>query len=167
MPRIRDARPSDNTYSKYDVPPPIVTYAASLRNSPLISQNQIAPTSNRSGSAVVNRRPRRNGMRFYYANGGNRQPRIPVPTPGGGGVASSAFQTTKADLTPWCINVAWFEAGYPRNLGYVTRVPQPTTKQSGGPTDATMAARPIFPKVQVIPRYHVMPPRYKTASANG
>lgn len=167
MPRIPDARPSSDVYSVYDIVPPVTSYAAALTRTPLISQNQIPPSSARSGSAVVNRRPRRSGYRYFYSHGGVQQPRVGVPRPGAGGVQSSAFQTTLVQLHDWSINADWFEAGYPRNLGYVTRVPQPITKVTGAPGNSQMDPKPIFPRVQVVPRYYVMPPRYQTRSQNG
>lgn len=163
---ITDARPSKIVWEG-DLPAPITTYASSQRNSPLFSQNQVQRSSNRTGSMVVNRRPRRNGLRYWYSHGGIVMPAPQVPTPGAGGVRQSVYQNILVQLHDWSQNLALFAAGYPRNLGYSTRVPQLVTKASGGPTDATMDARPLFPRVQRVRRYSVTTPTYNTRSANG
>lgn len=164
--KITDARPS-TIASVYEVTPPVTTYASALRNTPLFSQNQVQHSTNRAGSMVVNRKPRRNGLRYFYSHGGIVMPRPTVPTPGAGGVASSGFQSILVQLHDWSQNLAWFAAGYPRNLGYSTRVQQLQTNVTGGPTDASMDARPLFPKVQSVRRATVVVPRYPTKSANG
>lgn len=164
--KITDARPS-TIASKYDLPPPVTTYASALRNTALFSQNQIQHSTNVQGSMVVNRRPRRNGLRYFYSHGGVVQPAPQVPTPGAGGVRNSLYQTILVQLHDWSTNLAIFAAGYPRNLGYTTRVSQLQTKVSGGPTNATMDTKPIFPAVQRVRRYTVQPRTYQTRSTNG
>ena len=164
--RITDARPSTIDY-RGDLTPPIVSYAAAVQNNNLLSQNRVPPSTNRSGSSVVSRRPRRDGLRYYYSHGGTVMPAPNVPTPGNGGVANSRYQTILVQLQDWSTNLAWFAAGYPRNLGYSWRQPQPTVQASGGATSATMDARPIFPRVQRVPRASVSIPTYNTRSTNG
>lgn len=163
---MNDGRPSSTVQSKYDVPPPVTTYAASAVYTPLVSQNYIPPSTNRTGAGVVNRRPRRNGQEFFYSHGA--VPMLPpIDQVAKGGVNSSRFQTSNVQLMDWQKNTAWFAAGYPRNLGWVTRVGQLPTKASGGPGNSTMEQRPLFPRVQRVPRYQATPPSYKTRSANG
>jgi hypothetical protein len=167
MPRIADARPSQVVYSVYDQPPPITTYASGVQNNSLLSQNHVPATSNRTNSAVVNRRPRRNGLRYFYGHGGLVMPFRAIPSVGTGGVQNSFYQTILVQLHDWSQNLSWFAAGYPRNLGYSTRVSQLNTNVTGGSTNAAMNQRPLFPKVQRVPRYSVRPNVYQTKSSKG
>jgi hypothetical protein len=164
---IRDARPSGTVASEYDVPTPVTTYAASTRQTGIAAHLNVPACSNRTNSAVVSRRPRRVGLDFHYSHGGVVQPFPEVPTPGAGGVRSSTFQPILVQLHDWCVNRACFAAGYPRNLGLSTRVSQLQTNRSGGSTDAEMDQRPLFPKVQRVPRYSVRPAVYQTRSSRG
>lgn len=159
-------RPSQVTW-RGDLTPPVTSYASAVAKTPLLSQNRIAPTTNRTNSAVVQRRPRREGLKYFYSYGTVPMPLAGVPRPGAGGVFSSSFQPLLTTLHDWVTNTAWFAAGYPRNLGLSTRVSQLQTKRTGGPTDASMDAKPIFPKVQRVQRYSVTPSYYPTRSANG
>lgn len=147
-----------------DLVPPTTSYAASVPDAPMISRLSVAPSSNVTNSAVVNRRPRRNGLMYFYSHGSTRMPVPGMPTPGLGGVMSSAYQTLLTTLHDWVINRAWYAGGYPRNLGYAFRVDQIATKTTGGAVGA-MQPRPLFPRVQVIPRPTVTPPTYNTKSA--
>lgn len=150
-----------------DLPAPVTTYADSQSKTPLISQNKVPPSTNRTNAAVVQRKPRRNGLLYFYSHGSTHM-RVPnIPSPGNGGVLSSAFQPILTTLHDWSQNLAWFAAGYPRNLGYVTRVPQLSTKATGGPTDSSMQAKPRFDRVQSVRRYSVVPRAYPTKSSNG
>lgn len=164
---FRDARPSSTIQSKYDVPPPVTSYASSVARTPLLSQNNIPASTNRTGSAVVNRRPTRNGQQFFYSHGA--VPMLPpIDAVGKGGVISSRFQMMNVQLMDWQKNTSWRQAGYPRNLGYVTRVATIDTNVTGGPgTTSQMASAPLFTKVQRVPRYQAIPQAYKTRSANG
>jgi hypothetical protein len=166
--KITDGRPSDTVISTYDVPPPVTTYAASVLKTALWSAVGRTYSTNKTNSAVVNRRPRMKGILPYYAHGAVIMPTLGVPTPGNGGVANSRYQTFLVQLHTWQQNLAWFAAGYPQNLGYSTRVGVINTQVTGsGATNATMASRPLFPRIQRVPRYDVRPPRYDTRSANG
>lgn len=148
-----------------DLVPPVTSYAASRDVSPLSSRSYIPPSTNRTNSAVVTRVPRRNGIAYFYSHGGLTMPANAVPRPGSGGVWSSSFQQVLVQLHDWVKNSDWFAAGYPRNLGYAFRVQQVSTKAGGGSV-GRMQPRPLFPKVQVIPRATVVPPAYKTRSSN-
>lgn len=163
--RMSDQRPSSTIASKYDVPPPVTTYASSPSRTPLMSQNQVPASTNRSGSMVVNRRLRRVGQQFFYSHGGVSMP-TPISGAAEGGVVNSRSQMVNVQLMDWQKNTEWFAAGYPRNLGYVTRVAQPQTNASGGNGSSVMASKPIFPKVQKVPRYQAIPPSYPTRSTN-
>lgn len=165
-PYISDARPSSTIQSKYDVIPPVTSYAASALRTPLISQNNIPPSTNRSGAPVVNRKDRRNGQQFFYSHGA--VPMLPpIDQVAKGGVNTSRFQTSNVQLMDWQKNLSWFEAGFPRNLGWVTRVSILDTKASGGPGNSTMDSRPLFHRVQRVPRYQALPATYNTRSSNG
>jgi hypothetical protein len=164
--KITDARPASYA-STYDLVPPVTSYAASFMGSPMATRLVVPRSQNITNSAVVKRRPRRNGLNYHYSHGGTVMPYLKVPCPGAGGVASSRFQTILVQLHDWVINTGWHQAGYPRNLGLVTRVGQLETNTTGGSTSAQMQQSPIFPRVQRVPRYVVNPATYLTRSANG
>lgn len=161
-----DARPSKTVLSPYDVPPPLTTYCSSSHNLPFRTALRSPASTNQTNSAVVRRRDRMTGLTFFYTLGAVIQPYIKVPTPGRGGVPSSRFQTLQSQLVTRCLNTAWFAAGYPRNMGWVTRVQQPETQASGGATSATMNAKGMYSKVQRVPRTIVTPATYQTRSMN-
>ena len=163
----RDKRPNGVVAAETDLVAPITTYASSARWSPMHVRLDVPACSNRTSSAVVTRRPRRGGLDYHYSHGAEVRMMPQVPTPGAGGVRSSTFQPILVQLHDWCINRAWFAAGYPRNLGLSTRVDQLKTNVSGGSTDAAMDQRPLFPRVQRIPRYSVKPASYKTTASRG
>lgn len=146
--------------------PPIESYAAAAPNRPLTSRYGAGTSTIRTRSPVVDRRPRMNGMRFFYVHGGTdmRTPGMSLPQPGGmdGRVASSQFQHINVTLHDWVQNDALFQAGYPRNLGLAQGVPQPHTSVTGGPTSARMQQSPMFTRVQVVPRYSTTPQVYET-----
>lgn len=149
-----------------DLVPPVTSYAGAYRDS--ITSSLVVPSStNVTGSAVVARAPRRNGHAFFYSHGG-----VPMDMPlarpgvGAGGVESSRFQPINVQLMDWQINASWHEAGYPRNLGLATRVPQPMTNRTGGPGRSEMGQRPLFTRVQNVPRARVLVRSYPTRSNN-
>lgn len=148
-----------------DLTPPVVSYAASVRKSPLFSGLFVPATTGKTRSAVVTRRDIRKGIMYFYAHGGVEMPVPGVPTVGAGGVQSSRFQKTLVQLQDWVINEGWFMGGYPRNLGLSFRVGQLKTQVSGGSGPGMMAQRPLFPRVQVVPRYTAPVRRYATKGA--
>lgn len=145
-----------------DLTPPITTYAASLRKSPLHSGLGVRSSTNTTSSAVVNRRDIRKGLLYYYSHGGLTMPAPAVPTNGAGGVNISRYQQTLVQLHDWVINLGWRMGGYPRNLGYSFRVDQLKTQVTGGSGPGAMQQRPVFPAVQVVPRYTANIRRYAT-----
>jgi hypothetical protein len=147
-----------------DLIPPVTSYASSTSQTLGQDRLSVPPSTNKTNSAVVQRRPRRNGLMYFYSHGGLSMPIPGMPTPGNGGVMSSAFQRVLVQLHDWVINRAWYAAGYPRNLGYTFRVNQIATKTTGGAVGA-MQPRPRFAKVQVIPRATAQPQTYNTKSA--
>lgn len=150
-----------------DIPAPVTSYASAARYTPLVSVNVVPGSSAWTKSAVVNRVPRRNGLRYFYSHGGTDMP-IGIPYPGGadGRVSSSSFQRTLVTLHDWSQNDAWYIC-YPRNLGWSFRTPQLKTQVTGSAAPGTMAQRPLFPRVQRVPRASVVPPSYQTRSARG
>jgi hypothetical protein len=150
-----------------DLPAPVTTYASAQANLPMRTRLTVPAGTNRTGAPVVNRVPRRNGLRYFYSHGGIRMPFGGVPRPGAGGVTSSAFQQILVQLHDWVTNRNWYEGGYPQNLGLSFRAQQLVTKATGGPTSAAMETKPVFAKVQTVRRYSVTPPRYPTRSARG
>jgi hypothetical protein len=150
-----------------DLTPPDTSYASVLPTTPLTTRLFNPSSTNRTGSAVVTRAPRRNGQLFFYAHGAVTQPNA-LPNPGAasiGNVNSSAFQTQLVQLFDWQKNIAWHEAGYPRNLGLSTRVPQLETNVTGGPGKSSSDQRPLFTKVQQVQRARVVVRSYPTKSA--
>lgn len=149
-----------------DLEPPTRSYAASYTDTAIGSTNTVPASTNRTGAAVVVRIPRRDGLAYHYGYGAVDTPK-PQTYPGGndGRVESSAFQTFVNHLFNWSSNDCWYAAGYPRNLGYTFRVAGVRTNPTGGSTKARMDVKPVWPKVQVIPRYSTVPPVYKTRSA--
>jgi hypothetical protein len=160
------ANPGNVAY-RGDLPAPVTTYASAAANLPMRARLNVPPSTNLDGSAVVNRVERRAGHRYWYSHGGVTMPMPGVPRPGAGGVFSSSFQQTLVQLHDWMINLEWYAAGYPRNMGYSFRAQQVQTRTTGGPTAAAMQQRPLFPKVQTIKRYTVATPRYPTRSTKG
>ena len=148
-----------------DVPAPVQTYAGAYRDS-VTSHLSIPGTTNRTGSAVVMRAPTRNGNAFFYSHGAVRMPlALPSPGPGVGGVETSEFQPHNIQLMDWQINASWHQAGYPRNLGLSHRQAQPRTGAVGAPGVSRMDQRPLFTRVQSVPRARVLVRSYPTRSA--
>jgi len=150
-----------------DIAPPITGYASTAPYTPMVSRLTVPATSAWTRSSVVNRVPRRGGLRYFYSHGGTDMPAVRVPYPGGadGRVHSSMFQRTLVTLHDWSQHNRWFEAGYPRNLGWSFRVSQLKTQRTGGSGPGAMAQRPLFPRVQRVPRYTSVAPSYVTRSA--
>lgn len=143
-----------------DIPAPVTTYASAAPYTPLVSANVTPATTAWTRAAVVMRVPRRRGLRYFYNYGST-----PMPAPGcraSNRVESSLFQPIKTQLVDWTQNDAWFEGGYPRNLGFTFRVPQLKTQVTGGAGPGAMAQRPLFPRVQRVPRYSTYIPQYPT-----
>lgn len=147
-----------------DLPSPVTTYASSARTSPVTSVNFVPGTTAWTRSAVVQRIPRRTGLRYFYQFGSMSMP-APYPSGGTRGVNSSQFQRRNTTLTAWSQNDAWYEGGYPSNLGLTFRVPQLKTQVTGGSGPGSMAQRPLFTKVQRVKRYSSYAPTYNTKSA--
>lgn len=147
-----------------DITPPVTSYASSLPRTPLATRLNNPSSTNVTGSAVVARQPRRGGHMFFYSHGAVVMPNaLPHPGAGGvGGVESSAFQPYNIQLMDWQINRSWYEAGYPRNLGLSTRVPQLQTNVTGGPGRSRSVQRPLFTQVQTVPRASVRVRSYPT-----
>jgi hypothetical protein len=125
-------------------------------------------STNRTRSAVVDRSPRRGDIAYFYVHGAVTQPNA-LPGQGAtgpGGVNSSGFQNQLVQLMDWQINRGWYEAGFPRNLGLSTRVPQLQTNVTGGPGMSSSTQRPLFTKVQKVRRAGVKVNTYQTRSAN-
>lgn len=148
-----------------DLTPPVVSYAASVRKSPLFTGLTVPASTNGTRSAVVDRKATRKGLLYFYSHGGIDMPAQSVPTPGAGGVANSRFQRTLVQLHDWVINTGWYMGGYPRNLGYSFRQGQLQTQVSGGSGPGMMQQRPLFPAVQNVPRYASPIRRYATRSS--
>lgn len=159
-----NSRSSEVTYEG-DITPPIVSYASALRASPMISTNLTPASTGRTSSAVVDRRPIRKGIRYFYSHGAVEMPAPTVPTNGAGGVDVSLFQTALVQLHDWVINVGWGMAGRPRNLGLSFRVGQLPTQVTGGSGPGRMTTKQLLTGVQTIPRYPASPRRYATRSA--
>lgn len=158
-------RPGGRIEYPGDSQPPITSYAAAIRSSNIGDTLRVPASLNTTNSAVVNRAQRSGGMRSFYAHGAVPMP-TPVPYAGYGGVNSSAANQYNVNLFDWQINPSWFEAGYPRNLGLSTRVPQLQTNITGGPGKSRATARPLFTRVQQVPRAQVTVRTYQTKAAN-
>lgn len=161
--------PGGNVEYRGDLPAPVATYAASAPSTPLMSRLFNPASTNRTGSAVVNRQDRRGGHHFFYVHGAVTMPG-PLPAPGAGqvgGVQSSAYQRQLVQLMDWQVNTSWYESGYPRNLGYSTRVPQLQTNQTGGPGKSSSDQRPLFTRVQQVGRARAVVRTYPTRSGTG
>lgn len=147
-----------------DLPAPVTSYASNQRTSPVTSVNITPATTAWTQSSVVNRIPRRDGIRYSYGYGTTKMP-VPYPSGGNRGVNSSEFQPRNGQLVAYSQNDAWYAAGYPSNLGLTFRVPQLKTQVTGGSGPGWMAARPLFTRVQTVRRYSTYAPTYKTKSA--
>lgn len=146
-----------------DLPAPVSSYASAAPYTPMVSVNKTPGTTAFTRSAVVHRIPRRKGIRYVYGHGSTV-----MPSPGvraSNRVESSIFQPVQVKLVNYTQNDAWFEGGYPQNLGLSFRTPQLATQVTGAPGPGIMAARPLFPRVQKIRRYSTYAPQYNTKSA--
>jgi hypothetical protein len=159
------SHPSGGITWEGDLPAPITSYAASVNQSVLGGRYQVPASTAWTRSAVVMRKPRRKGIRYFYSHGGMDVPPPQVqPGPRSGMVALSLFQRTLVTLHDWSQNDGWFIC-YPRNLGWSFRVDQLKTQVTGGPGPSRSAAKPLFPRVQRVPRPSVVPRAYDTKSA--
>lgn len=147
-----------------DLPPPTSTYAMAIDSSELGRRMRIVASTMRTGAAVVSRRWRRgkHGL-FHFVYSGGRPMKPPVPTgPAYGSVVNSPFQRIEVHRTPWHINPSWHEAGYPLNLGLSQRTLQPQTSVYGGPGSAHMGSKPLYSRVQQIPKARAQIQVYQT-----
>lgn len=147
-----------------DLPAPVTSYASAQRTSPVTSVNYVPATNAWTRSAVVNRIPRRAGLRYSYGYGTSQMP-APYPSGGNRAVSSSRFQPRNGQLVAYSQNDAWFAAGYPSNLGLTFKVPQLRTQVTGGAGPGSMAQRPLFTRVQRVKRYSTYAPTFKTQGA--
>jgi hypothetical protein len=158
-------RPGGVIEYRGDLEPPVTSYASATTQSPLTSRQRIPAASAWSGSAIVTRGLRRGGRgkgtEYFYSHGGYRMP-VRVPTPGSSGVPSTRFQQVNVQLFDWVIVPSLYEAGYPRNLGLSSKVPQPNTNVTGGPGKSAMDQRPLFTKVQTVARAKAIVQAYAT-----
>ena len=164
--RAPDDPPAGQVAYRGDLVPPTRSYAATLRDTAIGSHLRVPAATAWTGSPMVHRMPRRDGLRFFFGHGGEETP-TPQTRPGGndGLVQSSAFQRVKIRLTDFILYDGLFSAGYPRNLGLSFRVPAIATQKTGGPTTARMNTKPAFTRVQTVGRYSTVPASYATRSA--
>ncbi len=165
--KFGNAMPGEVIEYAGDLPAPTRTYAASFQSSSIGERLNVPATSNRTGSAVVHRVPRQGGLETYRVYG---LAPMPVPlrgAPAYGSVVRSYFQRLNRWLSMWQIYPELHGAGYPQNLGLTFQAPALKTQFSptGGPTAARMSSRPMFTKVQEVPRSAVLVGRYRTRSA--
>lgn len=111
-------------------------------SSPLASHQQLATgyATDVRMAPIVNRRPRRNGMRYLYARGASA---IPIQNVGADGIPyphDSAFQPDNiGPIRDAGFNDALYQAGYPGyNLGLSFKVEKLQTNPTGGATSAHM-----------------------------
>lgn len=152
-----------------DLTPPVTSYAGSYKSTAIGSRGYSQGFSSAwTKAAVVQRRLRQNGLIYSYSHGGvTNSTRLPYPGSSDGFVRSSVFQRVFVTLHTWTTNVGWFSGGYPRNLGWSFRTPQLqfNAQTNGGSGGARMTQRPMFNKVQTVPRYSTVPPAFPTTSA--
>ena len=164
--RLGNGMPGGAIEYRGDLPAPVTTYAASLSDSNLAANLMVPAATNRTWAPVVCRVPR-NRIKAFYVHGAETQPNA-LPYPGAAGVGEvnrSAFQDQLVLLTDWHINPGWYEAGYPRNLGLSTRVPQLVTQVTGGSGPGRSQPRPLFTRVQTVGRASATVKTYPTKGA--
>lgn len=145
-----------------DLTPPVTTYASAAPKTPMSSRMFVPGTTALTGAPVVFRGQRRGGHRFFYSHGAvPMPPALPGPS-GVGQVRVSLFQRFNMLLADWMINAAWREAGVPQNLGWSSKTPQLETNVTGGPGSSRQTTRPLFPKVQQVPRARARVGTYPT-----
>lgn len=100
--------------------PPVEPQTSFIQGSPVWAQHLDPAAQQKTGSAVVVRGNRLNGMRFRYARGGQTTPWFRMKATGQ--VERSKFQPTLASTFFTAHNDALYRAGYPRNLGLSEKV---------------------------------------------
>lgn len=162
-----------------DMEPPATSYATT--SSPLsaaLARPTVGPKTN---AAYVSRKPRMNGLRFFWSWGGLDMLRSTASLPGASGglipfVRSTAFQPILVQLHDWTRNdkwyIAWngtgsgmFQGSKKERYAYPSfRVSQVNTSLTGGPGPTTMRMnqRPRFTSVQAIKKYTAQPSYYNT-----
>lgn len=154
-------KPGGDIDYRGDVVAPVRSYAQAGASTPLISHLSTPPSTNRTRSAVVSRRERRGDIRYFYSHGAVTM-RAPLVATGPGTTPVSLFQQQNVQLMDWQINASWRETGYPRNLGWSTRVAQLETNTTGGPGQSQQTAKPHPTRVQQVPRSRVIVRTYPT-----
>jgi hypothetical protein len=114
----------------------------------------------------VSRVPNRDGICYLYSYGAAAMPQSP-PWPGGadGQVYKSSFQPYVKRMTAWAPSARFMHMVFPRNYGLSFRSPAPHVQITGGPGPGRMGVRPIFSRIQRIPRATRTVPTYDTQSA--
>jgi hypothetical protein len=162
-----------------DMEPPATSYATST--SPLsaaLARPTVGPKTN---AAYVSRKPRMNGLRFFWSWGAVDMLRNTASLPGSGSglvpsVRSTAFQPMLVQLHDWTRNANWyiawngtgsgmFQGSKKERYAYPSfRVSQVNTSLTGGPGPSTMRMnqRPRFTSVQAIKKYTAQPSYYNT-----
>lgn len=170
MAKIRDPNAPTASMMTWegDLPAPITSYESSrYAGGGPASHLDVPHTTTTYRSAVVDRTRRLNGLRMWYAHGATRMPIGSIPRPASNGVQSTAANVSWVNLFDWTQNLGWYPSGYSRMLGFVTRVSQLETNKTGGPSAGTMQQRPLFNRVQRVPRYSVVPQTYATTAGKG
>jgi len=157
----------DPQYGQMPVP---ATQFANVVSSLKSLETQPSVRTTAANASVVDRHDRRNGM-ISVGGRQSRKERLPQQNRP---VTSSEFQRyLMGPHVNYDLNDCWYIA-YPaatvmfggmHNLALSERVPQLSTRTSGGPGPAAMLPSPRFKAVQQVPRYSTMPPVYPTASA--
>ena len=176
------ANASLNIYNA-EMEPPATSYVTST--SPVSSRLARPVVSPKVNAPFVSHAPRRNGLFFNWAWGGNDMGKHTVSLPGvadglNGYVRSTNFQTTLVQLHDWQTNANWYIAWNGSGAGMFTgqkaeryqypsfRVAQVHTNTSGGvgPSTMRMNRTPRFTSVQAIKKYNAQPSYYNTKSSN-
>lgn len=131
---------------------------------------RLPPGELASRAPYVSQVPNRDGIVYMYSYGATQMPRT-VPYPGGadGQVWRSQFQPFVRRLFAWAPSSRFGHIAplSPHNLGITFRAPALRTQTTGGPGPGRMAGRPIFSRVQRIPRATREVPTYDTRSMGG
>lgn len=130
---------SVEAYQPYYAPPTFPQTNYIHGSSPLAKMNPPVTDYGSRGAAIVNRKPRMNGMEFLYQYGGRAKKWFQMVSTGQ--VQSTAFQTITAGTVFAAFNDALYQAGYPRNLGWSEKVPT-IPPEALGTTPSQMAPRP-------------------------
>lgn len=157
-------RPGGRIEYRGDLPNLVAANYDPMRDTSIGRRMRIPGVAPSAKSAVVSRKSRRGDHSFYTYGGYVMQRPIPGP-PAYGQVMNSSFQRVNKRLFFWQQIRTLFEAGYPRNLGLSHRQAQPVTNASGGAGTSVMTQRPLFTRVQQVPRSRAVVPTYNTRSA--